>query len=859
MCIRDRNKPGSGKKLRDFLGLKISKQSYIFNIRRRFEYVLEFKPQKKPEGIEIFRQIAQKHIKELMSLDAKRVGDLSKIPRSPAVPKGIMLGLAFLILFIIGILLYFLFFLGPATPLLPPEAPPGSSFSIFGKTSDIIWYGQVVPATGLPNSIGVASVSLSSENITKANLSLFFFDSPIADRVVFVESRSTGSALTQNFSTALETLLDENNQILEREHLDQLQHSPSALTVYVFFSDSGYMPASIVGLEKGKDMLNLTKEGDILLFAGFALTDVELPDGTIAPVDPGVLQSNYGLSFQRIASGYVPSSHLAGSFIIDDDILVASFEELGSKGKIVIIPKTLSRGWNDNVTAAAEDFFDIIAHASWLKPVLNGSILLNSSEAAGSASLTTSPNPEHMNITLYPFVTANIRDTNNRTFLHSVIFPPSDPLIGGGILSHEPQALPTEISGKKLKIDGSKLSQISTAMSLEVYSEGNRIRREDIRTPVSANLQYDYFVDLPPGDYVLALKNSASGKVYAKSYLHVPLLTVEKIFSDWNEGHFGFKLLADGVPFEESINLDAISAQFDGAPVMNLEKEEDLIVFEVTPAPVPAGNHEFTFTFGTSSQTLEATYTPRRNWWDETEYQLGILIVAIVFFIGYSLKRPDVETYSLDVPDFPPLSKISIPVKKSAVLELFNSVNSDYKWEYMPLKISEIKSGFRKMYYKGKGIRIGDYNTERILNKLVQDGSVKSVLGLYALSSWEEKSGRSVRYLAIFRRMRDVFVNNAIRFEELNSSKQYDTRISAGGGMLVHIYDPSPETLNTILSNSTQQRQLLLFANDSEKVEFEESLESTSKARVLMKMLISSGRLALVTVSELEAFLKKIS
>ncbi|MDO8339147.1 MAG: hypothetical protein Q7T16_00655, partial [Candidatus Burarchaeum sp.] len=71
------------------------------------------------------------------------------------------------------------------------------------------------------------------------------------------------------------------------------------------------------------------------------------------------------------------------------------------------------------------------------------------------------------------------------------------------------------------------------------------------------------------------------------------------------------------------------------------------------------------------------------------------------------------------------------------------------------------------------------------------------------------------------------------------------------------IYDPS--AIGRIIAGAQENPQLLLFANDAEKVLFEESLDSTSQPRIMLKMLSSSGRLSLVTVDELEGFIKKAS
>ncbi len=217
--------------------------------------------------------------------------------------------------------------------------------------------------------------------------------------------------------------------------------------------------------------------------------------------------------------------------------------------------------------------------------------------------------------------------------------------------------------------------------------------------------------------------------------------------------------------------------------------------------------------------------------------------------------------YGLDIPDFPPMSTTKIPVKRQAVLEVFENVNAGYSWQWMPLRIDELKAGFRRLTYNGKPILIGDFNLERILAKLQDERLVKEELGYFGLSSWENDSGHSTAYLTMYRIMRNVFVNNAVKFSRLGAMKDCDLKAIAGKEEIyLHIMEkPYEDAVHRALATSKLGTTIMVFKTEEERDDFRSSLTSTSKLAVALKMEVNNGNIFLFPVKNaISAYLKGV-
>jgi hypothetical protein len=221
-----------------------------------------------------------------------------------------------------------------------------------------------------------------------------------------------------------------------------------------------------------------------------------------------------------------------------------------------------------------------------------------------------------------------------------------------------------------------------------------------------------------------------------------------------------------------------------------------------------------------------------------------------------------VPRYGLDIPDFPPLSTIKIPVKRENVLEIFDNVNLGYSWKWMPLRPEELKNGFRKLTYNGKPIIVGDFNLDRILSRMRDEGLVKNELDYWGLARWEKESGHTIRYLTLYRIMRNVFVNNAVKFSKIDAMPDCDLKAIAGKEELYfHIMEePAQRVVHRALATAKRGKTIIVFLTQEEADAFSASLTSTSKLAVGLKMEMQSGNILVMPVkSAISGYLKQIS
>jgi hypothetical protein len=215
---------------------------------------------------------------------------------------------------------------------------------------------------------------------------------------------------------------------------------------------------------------------------------------------------------------------------------------------------------------------------------------------------------------------------------------------------------------------------------------------------------------------------------------------------------------------------------------------------------------------------------------------------------------------SLDIPDFPPVSRTKVPLATESVLALFEKVNENYRWEYTPLTVSEVKNGFGDLYHKGISIYITDYNAEFLLNELKRKNKLGEFMEYYGLLSWEKKSGRTIRYLGMLRKLRDICINNAIPFTSLDESKICDSEITVvGQQMYLHFYgkDREKNIVKTSLQTLEKGITIVIFKDNSEKRDFNNLLNSPTNSSLLMKVEVENSSVLLLTYPELEHMIQE--
>jgi len=260
---------------------------------------------------------------------------------------------------------------------------------------------------------------------------------------------------------------------------------------------------------------------------------------------------------------------------------------------------------------------------------------------------------------------------------------------------------------------------------------------------------------------------------------------------------------------------------------------------------------------GADKVQLQLSFVREASIFEKPENIAAIIITLIFFGIGILIARPEEIRYTLDVPDFPPLQAIAIPLKRETVLGVFDSVNKDLRWQYTPLSITDLKSGFKKLLHRGRSIIIGDYNLERILDKLIEEGYVVRSLEYYGLKSWERESGKSIHALAMMRSLRDVFVNEGIPFVPFGQKTDADTTISIGGEKVyMHIFEDDrviPRAITTALAGRT----VVVFEDEVIMRSFMDRIHSASEVNVTFKLLVDNDKIDLAPTNRLMDVLSK--
>ncbi|MCX6772372.1 MAG: hypothetical protein NTV88_01215, partial [Candidatus Micrarchaeota archaeon] len=353
----------------------------------------------------------------------------------------------------------------------------------------------------------------------------------------------------------------------------------------------------------------------------------------------------------------------------------------------------------------------------------------------------------------------------------------------------EPQTVPYYLSGGKTSLN-IKLRETSSRpikLYVRMYKDGTLNQTSEVErglTDPTTQTFPELEVDAEPGNFTVIVEDD-SGKVYAATQLSVIGLDVSQNVSDYQRGFFSFILSANGQavsPSDFSISLDGLKEKQYYRDSLSYTSDRTATVADYNYGEsVKTGKHVFLLSFaGKWTKELNVEYTRTPPFWENPiNIFLGFVSLAVVG-IGVIMRRPEVLKYGLDIPDFPPLSNIKIPVKKQTLLELFDTVNSGYSWQWMPLRTDELKNGFRKLTYNGKPILIGDFNLERILAHLKTEGLVKEEIGYWGKTSWEKDSNHSIAYLTMYRIMRNVFVNNAVKFSKLDAMPDCDVKAIAG-------------------------------------------------------------------------------
>jgi len=868
------------------LKLKISKKAYVFDVRKKFAATRSFAVKKKAEtpaeGIRDSLQSFLKGRKPLSGGEAARAAQVKQSP-SPAQPSGIpakpsgSLGIAvkiaaaLFLLFFLGIASIFIMYGGEQGGVPPSAETPAFSgeYSTAVDQSRILSVGQV----GSPSNIAFFLISFESKNITEANISAELFREKPLTQVFILEHARESADTYPLFRSGLVDRLSKQGISVNEIGTESLSTIPEGALLLV---PTGYFPLELLEGNSGSNFKSLLSRGVDIVYIGMPFDTLAL-DKTGSTVKVGnsdiqfikgrpesregfmLYDAQYTASPGKGASGMSSQGMLYGS---------ASMVRLG-KGSMVFIPQFLDGGWvtdsdSQGYEKAITDISRLIFEERWIGPFASAAASIRSPSEKEIISLYTSSFSGDSAIMRLSTTVVDANGVPSRSFsLFSV-----EKAQKGEIYPRDPVAVPFYLSGVKTRLNLALKESDPTPVKLFVgmYKDGVELQRSEFElglTNPTIEKSVDFSVNAEPGNYELMIVDSVD-KVYAATMLTVANLDIGMPSADWQNGKFAFSISAGGRPISPqtlSVAMDKSGEQQYSQSSMARTGSATQLAYSYA-GKISPGTHTFTFSTGGWSKAFKAEYYARKNIWDNPTVVILGFVSLLVFGIGTILRRPEILRYGLDIPDFPPLTTVKIPLKRETLLEIFDNVNAGYSWKWMPLRADELKSGFRKLTYNGKPILIGDFNLERVLSKLREEGQVKDELDYWGKTSWEKESGHSVRYLMVYRVLRNVFVNNAVKFSKIDAIPECDVKAVLGNEEIYfHIMEePRERVAHRALATVPKGHTIIVFKTLEEAEDFRRALNSPSKLAVALKMEVNNKNILLLPVKEeVNAYLKRIT
>ncbi|VVB66632.1 Uncharacterised protein [Candidatus Gugararchaeum adminiculabundum] len=850
-----------------FFGFRISRKVYNFDVRSYFSHVRGYKQIKNANASPLENMLASfRHGKSKAAAAAPGKNQ----PRVPAKPAPSLLsnkfvrilGIAFLIaVMLLGALAYVLFN-SPGTPPAPPkvQVTPDLVFS-----SQMQEYGLASFGTDVEKkSVAYAMLHLTASGISNITITGDFYPIEIPRHVYVLRSFRVGADSFREFYASLKSTLEAKGMPVDEITLNQFKLLPKNSRAIIIVP-SGKLPAALAARDGSSfDYVNATQGGSVLIYIGLrpdkalseegnllSIAPEELIKLKITVAEPKASTEGFGLKDADYSVfGQNPTKTLYGS--------VSSIQY--GAGFMIFVPQTIDSGWQKNGTAAGQDIARLVDEVQWQSAPASSEVTLQANGSNEFSGTVTVLSQEFPTATSYGKISLTYTDARNRTKGEVLYGTFTQPAAGGlFVTTGTPQSiLPTALTGEfaSLKAVLAEKNESYQDVYVVAFNNGQEVFRQKIsegKVLTQAPTNFDIDVNMPKGPNILKLMNS-SGYIFGVGYLKVPDVQIAASAIAYHVNTYIFLVTADSRP----VSVKNIVVNADGEQEMTLSSDNDGKLTYKPAKQLGEGSHEFNFDISGMKLTITpAPYTVVKAVYENPLVIFMGMLAVVIFGAAGLLRRPEVESFGLDVPDFPPLSKIKVSVSHNQVLSLFDQINKEYRWAEVPLKLSELKKGFNKLSYQGKPILIGDYNLERLLEQLEKEGYVSKDLDYYGLKQWERDSKKTMRMLALQRQLRDVFINNVVRFTKFNETEECDSLITIDNeNYYLHIFD-GMAAASKALATLQKGRTLLIFSNDAEYEKFTNSLNSTSRSFILLRMFADDGMLIMTTVNNLPKLIKK--
>lgn len=745
-----------------------------------------------------------------------------------------------------------------------------------------------------------AVVRVEGQGVKEVQLFMEASDGPLFSSVYVLNSRREQATYYDEFKGQLSRELGQEGIVVNEIYLDELESLPNTTNPLIIIP-TGYLPAGLVlTKEEGKSIKELAQKGATIIYIGFGF-DQGLMDERRGRLFPGTdysraqAVSNLGFDITSnvpLLSGleYLDTARYAATteqtrimgiaeqmriFFIYGGISVVSW---GGPGYVIMVPNTLDSGWK-NGRDAAKDIAKIINSKQWMiadgkfigqsEPDYltfeNGNTIVYDTLFTGGKAATLNRSYARVYAKAYGEDKTKVADAQVKYLKIDKVQK--------GTVANNLYVLPQKISGSKLDLEAffdesPEDFRQPTQVWVRIINTSGEVASESIFgaqyiLPIKYTQKAQYDPQLAPGKYIVLLQTpSAPPKTLAASVLVVPKINIVPVSIDWKRQQFVFSLDIPEIPKSDlyTRNLNGtfvvVDEKLRKPLVLGISDNVPVVMVKVDEPLEEGKKHTFRFE-AVEGLVYEEVSNIIRVYYEQWWFWAALIVAGGTAMIGILFRAREKAIYSIDIPDFEIRKKKKIFIKREMVLDLFNSINKDYGWEYMPLMIKELKSGFRKITYQGRPILIGDYNMQVMLDKLKYEGAVKEYIDMWTVSKWEQMSGFDYKYLSVFRKIRDILINNAIPFTRLNERKDCDVYIKSKRGNFKIVVGEGVRLVERITSAiAGKEKVMLVFATEEHRDEFVEDISKYGANGAAIKIALLNNKLLPVTIKEFAAHIK---
>lgn len=724
---------------------------------------------------------------------------------------------------------------------IPPNVTGNISYNIYLSSKGALLYNngeQVVP---------YASFNYTAENVTSANFSIMVYNRTPAINAYVVD---TGTSCYKCLSDQgllygdLAAALEEYGVVANRSDVKSVDIGSldSTKNDSLIIIPSGLMPSQL--LDSSYELPNLLSKGDTIFYIGQNFTR-NINNGIVYLTNQTVLAQLAADSLATEPANAMLTNASGSTFVFSSGYVRGGLPIVNTlNGSIVAFSNYPDALWS-NSSVAANAIAYAIMERQWIGKVSQGSYYVQNK--TGIATVFASAIGTAVENGTYPLALIELENNARRRYIE---MPLNISYARGGAISIP--SIIGESATEPLIISISSGGGPQLSFHVDIY---NRNLEYVGTIPIgffntTSSIESQYTFDMPSGDYIASLKD-INGKVYSSALFRIANISITPISLDFQHGIFNFSVESAGFP----VSNIRYNASIGGLYGQSGNIENGLISYAVPRGTVISyGTKNFEFNIIGANYTLPEAYVHERT--IPTFYiEFGVAIFIVVL-LNLVLRAPTRDDYYIDVPDFLPAKKIEMTTDAGSIKGLFDTINLQFRWRYMPLTPEEIKAGIsNNLRFNNMPISITLQNTVSILDKLTAKGILSSAYGYYLPNEWISAAGHNDDYLVIFRKLRDYCIEHAMLFTDIGSSEKADMAITKNGVQsLVYIY--SGEGSMKDISFGKETRVFIVFITDEALREFTDKLYSAygSDAEML-KLGISSGTIRLISTERMDRLL----